>query len=101
MMNQNTPIDEGGLLALAYIDDAARQILNESAQHEDFPDFDADDYDAFQETFQDGLEPAAAGAPITIFPNLTDELISLIYDLISARIYQLLFATGLTEGTEG
>lgn len=91
---------------MTYIDDAARRIANTDAEvnaSEDYPGWAADDTPTFWEIFSDAIESASAGAPAEVIPqglSDDDELanIHLLYDLIAARLYQLIFCNALTEG---
>jgi len=81
---------------LRYIEDQAQFIFDrwhEQNTEGDIPD-SADD---FQECFVDALESAAAGAPPDIFPTLDEDEMTLIYNLIAARIYQLMMNPTITN----
>jgi hypothetical protein len=105
MMNQNTN-QSTDIKLIAYIDEAARGILNDLAWGHDadaFDKADPNDYAWIHELLDERIESAAAGAPITLigYGDLTDGLEKLIYDLLFARCYQLGFAFDLTETDKG
>lgn len=83
-----------------YIDDEARRILNQAAEAwgEGGCDFAATDLMSFGETFNDALESASMGCPRELFPDdLGADYYIPVYNLLTARVYQLLFAPTLTE----
>jgi len=83
---------------LGYIEDQAQFIYDRwVASGASGTDGIPDDADAFQETFVDALESAAAGPPPDIFPTLDEETMTLIYNLIAARIYQLMMNPTITN----
>lgn len=81
-----SPSAERIITILTHIDDVAREILNGLAQHEDFPDFPADDFDRFQTCFDDHTEGYAATLPF-----LTQDQRNLVSNFLLARIHYLLF----------
>lgn len=84
------------IATLRYINSSAQSIYDAWIARPDSDNI-PDDPDDFQECFQDGLEAASAGAPLTLFPILTDDTMTLIWNLIAARIYQLMMNPTITN----
>lgn len=99
------------LAILEYIDNNARMILERFAEGETSDPFSGmtrdDAMHAFNETFIDAIESATMGCPSELLPPSTGDALhddltatnfdALICNLLTARIFQLLFAYELTE----
>lgn len=89
--------EQHNFLVLTYIDQAAQTIYDRWVADPVASALLPDGADEFTETFHDDLATMTAGAPPKLFPILPDDTRTLIYNLVAARLYQLMMEPAITN----